>query len=71
MTFKPKKITLALLALVSLVISRVLFSTVNDPEGPNLLIVVVLASAIYIVLLAIYKFVVFYKNGKDANQKNS
>lgn len=50
-----------ILAIVSLVLSRATFLLVNDPEGPNLLIVVVLAAIIYAVLLAIYSLYKKYK----------
>lgn len=50
------KTSLLVLAIVSLVISRVAFLFINDPEGPNLLIVVVLAAIIYLAALALYFF---------------
>ena len=43
-----------ILAIVSLVLSMTAFLFVNDPEGPNLLIVVVLAAIIYGVLWTVY-----------------
>ena len=47
MYFKSKTISLVLLALTALVCSRVMFLFFNDPEGPNLLIVTVLAAILY------------------------
>lgn len=54
MYFKSKKTSLLILALTSLVFSRALFFFFNDPEGPNLLIVSVLAALIYCASLAAY-----------------
>jgi hypothetical protein len=41
---------------VSVVVSRATFALVDDPEGPNLLIVLVLAAIIYAALTALYSF---------------
>ncbi len=49
-----KKIPLVLLGVVSLVLSRATFLFVNDPEGPNLLVVVVLAAIIYAACVTVY-----------------
>ena len=54
MFFKSKKTSLVILGITSLVCSRVMFALFNDPEGPNLLIVVVAAAVIYFLSLAIY-----------------
>jgi hypothetical protein len=51
--FKSKKASPLILAVVSLIISRVIFLFVHDPEGPNLLVVIVLAALIYAVSLII------------------
>lgn len=51
---KSKNIHLLILSLASMLISRGLFLFIDDPEGPNLLIVLVLAFVIYGVLLFIY-----------------
>lgn len=59
MFFTYKKIprfTLVVLAIISLFISRALFTLVDDPEGPNLLIVVVLAVGIFLVECVGYLF---------------
>lgn len=55
MTFKSKKISTLILGVSSLVCSRVMFLFIDDPEGPNLLIVVVLAMVLYFLSLTIYK----------------
>ncbi|MCF7865346.1 MAG: hypothetical protein K9M11_02465 [Candidatus Pacebacteria bacterium] len=54
MNQKPKNKTLLILGAISLVCSRTVFFFVNDPEGPNLLIVVVLAAIIFAVFLFTY-----------------
>ena len=54
MYFESKKISLLILAITSLMFSRAMFLFFNDPEGPNLLIVSVLAAVIYAVSLAAY-----------------
>lgn len=46
--------SLVILGITSLVSSRFTFSLFNDPEGPNLLVVAVLATIIYSVSLAVY-----------------
>lgn len=43
-----KKVQLVLLGVVSLFFSRLFFALLNDPEGPNLLIVFALAAIIYL-----------------------
>lgn len=45
-----------ILFITSLLCSRAMFSLFNDPEGPNLLIVVVMALIIYFLSLTIYLF---------------
>jgi hypothetical protein len=54
MYFKSKTISLVILGATSLVVSRAMFAFINDPEGPNLLIVTVLAAVIYCVSVAGY-----------------
>ncbi len=56
MHFKSLKISLALLGITAIVFSRGLFFFFDDPEGPNLLIVIVLAAALYVASLAPYLF---------------
>ncbi|MBE9666245.1 hypothetical protein [Mucilaginibacter boryungensis] len=52
--FKSKAISLTLLAATALVCTRMLFFLFNDPEGQNLLIVMVFALGIYAVSTAAY-----------------
>ncbi len=47
---------LFILGLTALICSRVFFTFIDDPEGPNLLIVIVLATVIYLTSLAVYIF---------------
>lgn len=54
--FDSKKFYLLILAGTSIVCSKVLFFLFNDPEGPNLLIVTVLATILYFLSLIIYSF---------------
>ena len=56
MYFKSKKTSLIILVITSLVCSRALFFFFNDPEGPNLLIVVGMAVILYFLSLAVYLF---------------
>jgi len=46
--------TLLVLAVTALACSRAMFAFFDDPEGPNLLVVVVMASVIYVISLAGY-----------------
>lgn len=56
MYFKSKKISLFILAITSVVCSRVMFFFFNDPEGPNLLIVTGMALIVYFLSLTVYIF---------------
>ena len=47
MYFKSKKISLVTLGLIAILCSRAMFFFFNDPEGPNLLIVLVMATILY------------------------
>lgn len=47
MNFTSKRTSLIILAITALVCSRAFFALLNDPEGPNLLIVTVLGAIIY------------------------
>ena len=49
-----KKVTLFVLLILSFTISRFVFFLINDPEGPNLLIVTVLAMIIFVPISLIY-----------------
>ncbi len=54
MHFKSKKASLLILGVVSLVCSRLVFWFINDPEGPNLVVVIGLAAVIYFVFLGVH-----------------
>jgi len=45
---------LLILVITAVVCSRIMFAFFNDPEGPNLLVVVGMASIIYLVSSAAY-----------------
>jgi hypothetical protein len=57
MFFNSKKTSLLLLGITALVCSRALFFLFNDPEGPNLLVVTVLALILYIASCIVWRFV--------------
>jgi hypothetical protein len=54
MNFKSNKTLLLISGITSIVLSRVLFSFLNDPEGPNLLVVMVMAAIVFAVSLVGY-----------------
>jgi len=54
MNFNSKKISLIVLALIAMLVSRFTFSLFEDPEGPNLLVVTVLAAVLYFASLTAY-----------------
>lgn len=56
MDFKSKKVSLGILAVTAIICSRLWFFLINDPEGPNLLIVLGLALALFFLSLAVYAF---------------
>jgi len=49
-----KRSSLLILVITAVVCSRIMFAFFNDPEGPNLLVVVGMASIIYLVSSAAY-----------------
>jgi len=49
-----KKVPLLVLLIISFTVSKFVFFLINDPEGPNLLIVSVLAIIIFLPLTLIY-----------------
>lgn len=51
---KPKAGSLLALAATAVVCSRAVFVFIDDPEGPNLVVVIGLAAAIYFPSLAAY-----------------
>lgn len=56
MYFKSKKASLLILGITSIICSRVMFLFFNDPEGPNLLVVIGMAAIVYSLSLAVYLF---------------
>jgi len=57
MYFRSKKTSLLLLVITAFVCSRTLFFLFHDPEGPNLLIVTVLAMILYIASFIVWRFI--------------
>lgn len=51
-----KRTSLIILGITAVLCSRVMFAFFNDPEGPNLLVVVVMAAVIYLPSLAAYLY---------------
>ena len=47
MNFNSRKTSLIILGITALISSRAMFAFINDPEGPNLLIVVVLGAVVF------------------------
>jgi hypothetical protein len=56
MTSTSRRFPLAILGIAALACSRSLFLAFNDPEGPNLLIVIGMAAIIYVISLVAYVF---------------
>jgi hypothetical protein len=54
MYYKSKKISLLILGVTALFCSRTMFFFFDDPEGPNLLIVSVVALGIFFMTLPVY-----------------
>jgi hypothetical protein len=54
MNLKSKKTSLVLLGIAAVLCSRTLFFFFNDPEGPNLVVVIGLAIVLYLVSFAAY-----------------
>ena len=50
-----KKVPLIILLIISFTVSRFIFFLIDDPEGPNLLIVSALAGIIFAPLVFIYQ----------------
>lgn len=53
---KLNKTPLLILGVTSILCSRGMFLFINDPEGPNLLVVMVMALIVYFLSLAVYFF---------------
>ena len=64
MYFKFKRSTLLILGLTSVVLSRAIFFLIDDPEGPNLLIVMVLAAFIFLLLLLVRTVLTKHRMGR-------
>lgn len=56
MYFKSKKISLLILGAAAFISSRTMLTSFDDPEGPNLLIVTVLALVLYFVSWSVYRY---------------
>jgi hypothetical protein len=56
MDFNSKKVSLIILFVISMFVSRSMFFFIDDPEGPNLLIVTVLALILYFLTLPIFLY---------------
>lgn len=54
-----------LLFLISILLSRAFFFTIDDPEGPNLLIVSLLALFLYGALLLVIRLIVLVYNKRN------
>lgn len=52
----PGKIEFITLGLLALVCSKVFFWLINDPEGANLLIVLIVAAFLFLASLLVYRF---------------
>jgi len=57
MPFASKKTSLLFLGITALASSRTLFFLFHDPEGPNLLIVTVLAMLLYVASFIVWRIV--------------
>lgn len=56
MNISSKKTSHVILGITAIACSKVLFFLFNDPEGANLLIVVVMALILYFLSLSVYAF---------------
>ena len=54
MHFDSKTGSLLILAITAAACSRIIFAFFHDPEGPNLLVVTVMAAVIYLMSSAVY-----------------
>ena len=57
MNFNEKRTSLLLLGITALVSSRTLFFLFHDPEGPNLLVVTILAVILYVTSFIVWRFI--------------
>ena len=58
-----KKASLILFGITALALSRTLLALFDDPEGPNLLVVTVLAIIVYLLSLTVFLFNPFKDSG--------
>jgi hypothetical protein len=49
-----KNWSLVILLITAFACSRIIFALINDPEGPNLLVVSVMAAVLFLISAAIY-----------------
>lgn len=56
MNLKSKKTSLLILGVTAIVFSRIMFLFFNDPEGPNLLVIMGAAVIIFLPSLSAYVF---------------
>lgn len=56
MYFRSKRITYIILFITALLLSRTMFVLFNDPEGPNLLVIIVGTLIIFFLSLLVYFF---------------
>lgn len=59
-----RNVALLVLLIISFTISRLVFFLIDDPEGPNLLIVTVLALLIFVPLALLYLLVTKKQSAK-------
>jgi hypothetical protein len=64
MYFKSKNLYLLVLGVISLLFSKLFYFLLNDPEGPNLLIVMGLAIILYLLSLMVYSLLSFTNSRK-------
>jgi hypothetical protein len=55
MDFKLKRAELITLVITAIVLSGIVFRLFNDPEGPNLLVVGVMAGVVFALSFIVYK----------------
>ena len=53
---KSKTVSLIILAVTAMICSRLLFFFFNEPDGPNLLIVIAMGLAVYFLSSVVYVF---------------
>jgi drug/metabolite transporter (DMT)-like permease len=56
MHLKSKKTSLIILAITALMLSRLMFVLFNDPEGPNLVVIIGAAAILYLLSFIAYVY---------------